>query len=66
MDRPTFGEWLKARRQQFPSSGRRWSEVERQRLAAEVAHGWDWARIAKGHGRTVSAVKRQAALPPPF
>lgn len=62
VDRPTFGEWLRARRAQFPHSRTRWSEVERQRLAAEVAHGWDWARIAKGHGRTVSAVKRQAAL----
>ena len=65
-DRPTFGEWLRARSAQSPNAHTRWSDVERQRLAAEVAHGWDWARIAKGHGRTVSAVKRQAALPPPF
>jgi len=62
VDRPTFGEWLRARRAQFPNSHTRWSEIERKRLAAEVAHRFDWARIATGHGRTVSACKRQAAI----
>lgn len=57
VDRPTFGEWLRARRAQYPNSHTRWSEVEIERLTAEVAHRWEWERIAKGHGRTVNAVK---------
>lgn len=60
VDRPTFGEWLKARRAQFPHSHTRWTEVETERLLAEVAHSWDWARIAEGHGRTVNAVKARS------
>ena len=66
VDRPTFGEWLRSRRKQYPNSHTRWSVREDQELREEIADGWDWARIAKAHGRTVSAVKRQAALPPLF
>jgi hypothetical protein len=57
VDQPTFGEWLRARREQFPNSHTRWSEVEIERLTFEVAHRWAWERIAKEHGRTVAAVK---------
>jgi len=60
VDRPTFGEWLKARRKQYPNSHTRWSEVERERLAKEVAAGVAWRRIADLHGRTVHAVQREA------
>jgi hypothetical protein len=66
VDRPTFGEWLKARRAQHPNSHRRWTDAESQRLREEIAAGLDWPRIAEAHGRTVSAVQRQATLPPPF
>jgi len=62
VDRPTFGEWLRARRAQFPASHTRWTVPEIERLADEVAAGMQWSRIAQKHGRTVSAVKRQAAL----
>ena len=60
VDRPTFGEWLKARRKQYPSSHTRWSEDERGRLAAEVESGFGWQRISDLHGRTVHAVQREA------
>lgn len=66
VDRPTFGEWLKARRKQHPNSHHRWTGAEAQQLREEIADGWDWTRIAEQHGRTVSAVKRRPALPPPF
>ena len=66
VDRPTFGEWLKARRAQHPNSHYRWTRSESEQLREQIAAGWDWARIATNHGRTVSAVKRQAALPPMF
>ena len=61
VDRPTFGEWLKARRAQFPNSHHRWSTGEREQLAREIAAGWEWSRISEAHGRTVSAIQRQAA-----
>jgi hypothetical protein len=66
VDRPTFGEWLAGRRAQFPNSHTRWSIGECEQLADEVAAGWGWQRIAGQHGRTISAVSRQAALPPTF
>jgi hypothetical protein len=60
VDRPTFGEWLRARRKQYPNSHTRWSEDERGRLAAEVDSGFGWHRISDLHGRTVHAVQREA------
>jgi hypothetical protein len=60
VDRPTFGEWLKARRKQYPNSHTRWSDVERERLAHEVSTGVTWRRISDLHGRTVHAVQREA------
>ena len=63
VDRPTFGEWLKARRAQHPNSHRPWSEDERRRLDTEIGlYGMGWQQIAQAHGRTVSAVRRRAAL----
>lgn len=61
VERPTFGEWLRGRRAQFPNSHHRWSEGECELLRDEVASGTAWPLIAEKHGRTVSAVKRQAA-----
>lgn len=60
VDRPTFGEWLKARRKQYPNSHTRWSAPERERLAKEVADGAAWRRISDLHGRTINAVQREA------
>jgi hypothetical protein len=60
VDRPTFGEWLKARRKQYPHSHTRWSEDERSQLADEVGQGFTWRRISDLHGRTVNAVQREA------
>jgi hypothetical protein len=60
VDRPTFGEWLKARRKQFPNSHTRWSEGERETLSQEVGQGFGWRRISDLHGRTVGAVQREA------
>lgn len=60
VDRPTFGEWLKARRKQYPNSHTRWSDGERERLAHEVDSGVTWRRISDLHGRTVHAVQREA------
>lgn len=60
VDRPTFGEWLKARRKQYPNSHTRWSEQERGKLAEEVGQGFTWRRISDLHGRTVNAVQREA------
>lgn len=62
VDRPTFGEWLKARRAQFPNSHTRWSDEECDLLRGEVASSAAWKVVAEKHGRTVAAVKRQAAL----
>ena len=62
VDRPTFGEWLKARRAQYPNSHKPWSEADTVRLAAAVARGVDWPKIALMLGRTASACQRQAAL----
>lgn len=62
VDRPTFGEWLKARRAQFANSHTRWSEAEREQLADEVARGLDWRAIAERHGRTPGAVQRAHQL----
>jgi hypothetical protein len=61
VDRPTFGEWLKARRAQFPKSHHAWTSEDRAVLAREVAAGADWLEIATMLGRTASAVRRQAA-----
>jgi hypothetical protein len=66
VERPTFGEWLAGRRAQFPNSHTRWTAAETGQLRDEIAAGWDWARIAAKHGRTVGAVKREAARPPMF
>ncbi len=60
VDRPTFGEWLKARRKQYPNSHTRWSQDERTQLAEEVGQGFTWRRISDLHGRTVNAVQREA------
>jgi hypothetical protein len=60
VDRPTFGEWLKARRKQYPNSHTRWSAAEREQLAGEVQAGMAWRRISDLHGRTVHAVQREA------
>jgi hypothetical protein len=60
VDRPTFGEWLRARRKQYPNSHTRWSEDERGRLAAEVETGYGWQKISDLHGRTIHAVQREA------
>lgn len=62
VDRPTFGEWLRLRRKQYPNSHTRWTEDEVRRLDDEIGlYGMDWQRISDRHGRTVAAVKRQAA-----
>jgi hypothetical protein len=60
VDRPTFGEWLRARRKQYPNSHTRWSTDERSQLAGELEQGLEWRRIADVHGRTVNAVQREA------
>ncbi|MGH6654449.1 MAG: hypothetical protein ACRDVE_04505 [Actinocrinis sp.] len=60
VDRPTFAEWLRSRRKQYPNSHTRWSGDERGRLAAEVDSGHGWQRISDLHGRTVHAVQREA------
>lgn len=60
VDRPSFAEWLAGRRAQFPNSHTRWSGGEREQLADEVAAGWGWQRISEKHGRTITAVERQA------
>jgi len=60
VDRPTFGEWLRARRKQYPNSHTRWSEDERTRLADEVGSGYGWQKISDLHGRTIHAVQREA------
>jgi hypothetical protein len=60
VDRPTFGEWLRARRKQYPNSHTRWSGEERDRLAEELGSGFDWQRISDLHGRTIHAVQREA------
>jgi len=60
VDRPTFGEWLRSRRKQYPNSHTRWSGEEREQLAKELGGGQSWQRIADGHGRTVHAVQREA------
>lgn len=60
VDRPTFGEWLKARRRQYPNSHTRWSAKERAELAAQVAARVGWPQISQAHGRTVPAVQREA------
>lgn len=60
VDRPTFAEWLRARRAQYPNAHTPWSDLEVETLRGEVEAGADWAQIAKAHGRTSSAVKRQA------
>lgn len=60
VDRPTFAEWLRTRRKQYPNSHTRWSSEEREQLAHELGGGHSWQRIADGHGRTVHAVQREA------
>jgi len=60
VDRPTFGEWLRSRRKQYPNSHTRWSVEERERLAKELGGGQSWQKIADVHGRTVHAVQREA------
>lgn len=61
VDRPTFAEWLRARREKYPNQRRPWSEDERRRLDDEIGlYGMGWEQIAKAHGRTVAAVKRRA------
>jgi hypothetical protein len=53
---PTFGDWVATRRAHYPNNRAPWSQAEREQLAAEVAAGWSWQRIAQQHGRTVPAV----------
>ena len=60
VDRPTFAEWLRTRRKQYPNSHTRWSTLERDQLALELGGGSTWQRIADVHGRTVHAVQREA------
>lgn len=61
VDRPTFAEWLKARRAKHPNQRRPWSAEELRRLDDEIGlYGMDWQQVAKAHGRTVSAVRRKA------
>ena len=60
VDRPTFAEWLRTRRKQYPNSHTRWSGEERAQLAQELGGGNSWQRIADVHGRTVHAVQREA------
>ena len=60
VDRPTFAEWLRTRRKQYPNSHTRWSSEEREQLAHELGGGSSWQRIADVHGRTVHAVQREA------
>lgn len=61
VDRPTFGEWLKARRSQYPNSHKPWSGDECDRLTTEIQlYGMGWQQIADAHGRTPSSVRRQA------
>ena len=60
VDRPTFAEWLRSRRKQYPNSHTRWSSEEREQLAHELGGGSSWQRIADVHGRTVHAVQREA------
>lgn len=62
VDRPTFGEWLRSRRKQYPNSHKPWSEVDSVRLAAAVARGVDWPEIALMLGRTASSVQRRARV----
>lgn len=57
---PTFGQYVAAKRAQYPNANTRWSLGEREQLADEVAAGWSWPRIAAAHGRTLAAVEKQA------
>ena len=64
VDRPTFAEWLKARRAHYPRQGRVWSleEVEQLRAAVTGALSWaDWEALAVRFGRSVPSVQRKAA-----
>lgn len=60
VDRPTFGEWLKARRMSYPNARRRWTDGEIQQLRDEVAAGLPWAEIGQRHGRTANSVQVRA------
>lgn len=60
VDRPTFAEWLRARRAQYAMQHRPWSADETFRLRQEITDGVSWERIAILHKRTVGAVKAKA------
>jgi hypothetical protein len=60
VDRPTFGEWLKARRKQYPNANRRWGDEEITQLRGEVGAGLSWPEIGDRHGRTANAVQDRA------
>jgi hypothetical protein len=61
VDRPTFADWLRGRRAQYPNAHRRWSALEIAKLREAVEAGRGWPQIAAAHGRTLTAVERQAA-----
>jgi hypothetical protein len=60
VDRPTFAEWLRSRRAQYPNQHRPWSEDEAWQLRKEITDNAAWEQVAKWHGRTVAAVRRKA------
>jgi hypothetical protein len=60
VDRPTFAEWLRSRRAQYPNQHRPWSEDEAWQLHKEITDNAAWEQVAKWHGRTVAAVRRKA------
>lgn len=61
VDRPTFADWLKARRAKHPMQHRPWTGAEMFQLRQEIADGVTWERIAVLHKRTVGAVQAKAA-----
>ncbi len=60
VDRPTFGEWLKQRRKQYPNARRHWDDEELIQLRGEVHAGLSWSEIGDRHGRTANAVQARA------
>jgi hypothetical protein len=63
VDRPTFAEWLRERRANYPRQGIVWSPAEVERLRNAKTTGLDWAgweKLAARFGRSVGSVQRKA------
>ena len=44
----------------YPNAGALWTETERDQLTAEVLGDLSWLEISRRHGRSVTAVRREA------